>query len=153
MGRRVDSATAAGVLADPGRLDDLLWLDDGRVLDLDKAWGGVHWLLTGDVGPTGGALSEAIMGGEPFGDDRGYGPASLLDAGGTAATAHALRQVGNDTLRDRFDPAAMEEAGIYPSIWDEDDVLDEYLLPKVDLLRAFYDAAAGAGESVIQVMS
>lgn len=46
----------------------------------------------------------------------------------------------------------MDDAGIYPQIWDEADVFDTYLVPAFDNLRAFYAAAARAGEAVIQTL-
>ena len=51
-----------------------------------------------------------------------------------------------------MDAVAMDEAGLYPSIWDEEDLFDTYLGPAYERLRAFYSAAAGSGEAVIQTV-
>lgn len=96
--------------------------------------------------------SDAVFGGEPIGEDLGYGPARLLSAEGVSAVAARLRELDPATLRTRMDPAAMEDAGVYPVIWDEDDVFDTYLAPAFDGLRAFYSAAAQSGDSVIQTI-
>ena len=94
-----------------------------------------------------------IFGGEPFGKDLGFGPARHLPTDRVVPVAHVLRSLDTGVLHLRADPAAMQRAEIYPGIWDEDDVLEEdYLLPALAQLQSFYDAAATAGESVIQTL-
>lgn len=150
---RRDDADARAVLEDADRLDELLEAeDDARSVDLDKAWHGIHWLLTGSVDPTLDAVSGAVLGGEPLGEDLGYGPPRLLSAADVSAVAAAMHEVAPDVLRARMDGPAMEAAGVYPSIWDEPDVFETYLAPAFESLREFYAAAADAGEAVIQVI-
>ena len=150
---RRDHSVVDGLLKDPDQVDELLESDDDETsVDIDKAWHGIHWLLTGSGEPTADAKSDVIFGGEPFGEDLGYGPARMLSAEGVGRVAKVLGNLDTDSLRERLDPAAMQRAGIYPEIWDEDDVLDEYLLPAVRQLRSFYDAAAKSGEAVIQTL-
>src|SRR5262245_26397413 len=60
-------------------------------LDVDKAWHGIHFLLTGTA--WGGELpwGFVLRGGEALGDDDlGYGPARLLDAAQVREVAAAL---------------------------------------------------------------
>ena len=46
---------------------------------LEKAWHGVHWVLTGTVEPDGSLLGGAVLGGTEIGDDfSGYGHALSL---------------------------------------------------------------------------
>lgn len=150
---RRSADAAREFLEDADSMDELLESDDDETsVDLDKAWHGIHWLLTGSAEPTAEVASEAIFGGEPIGEDLGYGPGRLLSAAGVGAVAARLRELEPDTLRARMDPAAMEDAGIYPLIWDEDDVFDTYLAPAFENLRAFYSTAAQSGEAVIQTI-
>jgi Domain of unknown function (DUF1877) len=53
---------------------------DDSYLNLEKAWHGLHYLLTGstDGGPL--PLSFIFAGGQDVGPDLGYGPARLLSA-------------------------------------------------------------------------
>ena len=140
-------------MEDPDQIDELLESDDDETcVDIDKAWHGIHWLLTGSEEPTTNTPSDVIFGGEPFGEDLGYGPPRLLPIEGVGRVAQLLGGVDADALRLRMDPAAMRRAGVYPEIWDEEDVLDEYLLPALQQLRTFYDAAAKAGEAVIRTL-
>lgn len=66
--------------------------------------------------------------------------------------ADALTKLDVDTLRARMDGPAMSNAAVYPSIWDEDDVFEEYLIPAFNDLRHFYEQASGAGQAVIQTI-
>lgn len=151
--RRSDSA-ARQLLEDEKKVSELLAsAGDAMSVDLDKAWQGLHWLLTTSSGPTDDQVSDAVFGGEEVGGDLGYGPGRLLSAQGVKAVDARLRDVQPETLRARMDPAAMEIADIYPPIWDEEDVFDTYLAPAFEDLCAFYSAAAAAGESVIQTVT
>lgn len=152
-GYRRDPAEAVRLVRDPGLVDDLLESEDfGTMLDLDKGWHGIHWLLTGSAEPTEAPLSDAIFGGDAFGEDLGYGPPRLLPPERVRSVAAALEATDVESLRARMLPAAMAEAGIYPAIWDEDDIFDEYLAPSLEELRQFYAAAATAGEAVVQTL-
>ncbi len=151
-GRALDADQVAELQADP----ELLWDLDGEppeVIDLDKSWHGIHWLLTGATGEVGAVLGQVIFGGEEFGEDEGYGPPRSLEPTKVAEVSEALEAVSDDDLRGRFDAAAMSEAGVYPDIWDEPDVLEDYLLPNVQILRDFYTFAAENQRYVVQSLA
>lgn len=46
----------------------------------------------------------------------------------------------------------MSRDEVYPMIWDEEDIFENYLAPAFAQLRDFYAAAAAAGEAVIQTI-
>lgn len=158
VGYRSEAERARAILLDPDALDDLLGAEDESeagglpCVDIDKSWAGLHWLLAGEVGPTDEVVSQAILGGEPIGEDLGYGPARLLLPPAVQAVAEALAVVEETGLRSRLDGAAMEEAGVYPSICDEDDVFETYLWPHFEELRDFYLVASRMGDAVIQTI-
>lgn len=151
----VDAATLALLKADPDSIPEFLFPDDGEgepanYCDLDKAWHGIHYLLTGqaDGGPE--PLSLAVHGGEEVGEDVGYGPARFLTPAQVRTVSAALDRITEANLRARFDPRAMDAAEIYPAIWGRDgqealDYLVENYLPWV----AFYRAAAQRGDGMI----
>src|SRR5204863_4376074 len=123
------------------------FLDEERTsTDLDKAWHGIHWLLTGSADGGDEPLCYLLAGGEPVGDvDVGYGPARALTSEQVASWDAALSQISRDELARRFDPKAMLDADIYPQIWarsieGEEDTLD-YLLQAYGGFRDFVAAA------------
>jgi hypothetical protein len=153
--RMLSAARAEQVAADPSLLEDLVEEDTPgqEFLDLDKAWHGVHWLLTGSVDETTTPEGQAVLGGTEVGDDWGYGPPRLLRPDDVRRVAAALEAVTAADLRARFDPAAMTAADVYPFIWDEEDVFEEYLAPSYETLRDFYSRAAARGDAVLAVLT
>ncbi len=149
-GRALTAAETEALRAAP----DTIWqLVDGpspHSVDLDKAWHGIHWLLTGDPWGGAGPLGQVIFGGQGFGEDGGYGPPRLLDPAGVTAVAAALTGIEQAELRSRFDPAAMSAAELYPDIWSDPEVFDEYLGPNFDQLKALYGHAAAHDQWVLQ---
>jgi len=124
-------------------------------VDLDKAWHGIHYLLTGSVESNGTLASKVIMGGEDIGPDRGYGPAQLLKPAEVKAIAQLLEATTPDMLRKRFKPKEMTRVDVYPGvIWDRDgDEALSYVLDYYKKLVAFYKLAAERGQAVILAIS
>lgn len=158
IGRRLSTGELRAVLDDPTKVNALLYgdLDDEGAatpepdLDLDKAWHGIHYLLTGTAWEWGEEpAGAAILGGDVIGEDNGYGPARLLRPEAVRAIAAALDALSVEELRARFDPDAMAAADIYPNIWGTDDEFDNYLAPYFTELRRFYAAAAANGQAVL----
>ena len=115
-------------------------------MDLDKAWHGIHFLLTGRADGGDEPANFLLHGGREVGHvDVGYGPARALTSAETQAAHQMLATLSDETLRARFDPAAMTRLEIYPEIWTGDDADDDalgYLMDGVAELRAFLAAAA-----------
>lgn len=124
-------------------------------VDLDKAWHGIHFLLTGSVEPNGTLASKVIMGGENIGPDRGYGPAQLLTPAEVKAIAQLLDQTTPEMLRKRFNPKEMTQSGVSPAIiWERDgDEALSFVLNYYKKLVSFYKLAAERGQAVIFVLS
>lgn len=121
------------------------------VLDIDKSWHGIHFLLTHEVYGGDGPVSLPILGGTAIGNDLGYGTARYLEPQDVASAADALAGVSVDQLRERFKPAELEEAYVYPTgIWeDEGDEAFEYLAHWYERLQHFYAAAAQRGDAML----
>lgn len=156
--RALSSVELRELRADPSLVHRLIaeqTADPRMSLDLDKAWHGIHVLLTGNHGEVDSddPLDLAILGGTPIGEDVGFGPATLLTPGQVKAVAAALRQVPRQTMLARYDPEAFTAAQVYPAIWDEEDVLDGYLVPYLEDLLAFYRQAAVRGHAVLQMLA
>jgi hypothetical protein len=121
----------------------------GRVISLDKAWHGVHYLLCGlvDEGPT--IESQAIAGGTEFGEDLGYGPARYHRPKRVAEIAAAFARDGLEAeMIARFDPARMKALSIYPGGWEQAGER-EWLLDAFHQLRGFYNESAAGGFAMV----
>jgi hypothetical protein len=120
--------------ADAARLGDpasaAKVLTDAPSVSLEKAWHGLHYLMTGSAWEGDGPLSFLLQGGEALADeDEEDGPPRLLSPAEVQELDAALTPLTEDALWSRFDPEAMEADDIYPNIWDEaeEDLKEEYL--------------------------
>jgi len=129
--RQVNPAYAQHLLDNPDEVihyyddaneGDLSQEAQGEELDLDKAWHGVHYLLTGTAWGGEAPWCYLVFGGDQVGDDEehviGYGPARILLLPAVTSFYQALTQVDSAWVGTRFDPAEMMRLDIYPNIWD-----------------------------------
>lgn len=118
--------------------------DVPKETDLDKAWDGIRYLLTGssleesEAHPT--LLSRAVMGGTKIGEDIGYGPMSYLTPEEVQEISCALSKISPEELSKKFDVALMNEKKIYPGPFDEKDT--EYVAGYYEVMRDYYKDAA-----------
>ena len=120
--------------------------DQTSSVHLEKAWHGLHFLLTGSAGESGVPLGFLLEGGQEVGEDDGYGAPRLFQPGEVQQINAALAPISDDELWGRFDPELMEAESIYPGIWDEgeEELRDEYLTYFHELKKVV--ALAGEGE-------
>ena len=154
----IDSAALACLVADPERIASFIYPGGADLapdhLDMDKAWHAIHFILNGRVWEGDGALGLVILGGEEIGEDIGYGPARYLTPDQVSDVATALSKVSSDDVTQRFDPAALDEAEIYPQTWARDDREGlSYVLHYYDKLVSFYRNAATRGDAVLLFIS
>ena len=130
---------------------------EGAATDLDKAWHGIHYLLTGTAWEGDPPLDALLRGGREMPDiDVGYGAPRTLTAAETLTFANALAALSDDELRRRFAPADMTQLEIYPEIWDrdpsEDDTLGYLLEYALRLREHLADAVAQRRGLLIMLM-
>ena len=114
------SAQIQDVLRAPEHVKALIEQEQKNCTDLDKAWHGIHFMLTGEPWGGKGPLAYLLGGGAKIGDvDLGYGPGYALSAEQTADFDDALSKVSVEDFRKKYAPKAMAERQIYPAIWDE----------------------------------
>lgn len=83
------------------------------LLDLGKAWHILHYLMTGHV-DAAAAPGNALLSGEPLGEDLGYGPPRLHDPVETRAFRDFLAPLEADRLVARMDFPSLVQLGVYP---------------------------------------
>ena len=158
--RLADDEQIAELAHDPEHLEELLG-EEAPDIDLDHAWHGIHFLLTGSARGTAGPRGY-ILGGHPLGD-----PASRMSGGYASARALSSEEVGlfDDLLqcistadfRFRFNPDALIAADVYPGNWEraltgEEDVL-AYLEDHFVHLKQFVSAAHRDGLGIITYLA
>lgn len=132
-----------------------LWLSDGegKQLDLDKAWHGIHYLLTGTNFKGEFPLNFLVLGGEQAGRvEVGYGPARLFTSARVHEIAAALAPIDETSLRARFNPDEMMRLAIYPSIWDREPADDDtfaYCAEFYSEMKAFVADTASRGLGLV----
>ena len=155
---RVSRSELEEYLNDSSKLEDRVYNEesqnDKNLIDVDKSWEGLFFLLTGASVEN---LDEAK---EPLcwtlntsqiidpDQDLGYGPASYTTIEQTKEVSVALNKLTTDELRNRYDGNLMMKLGIYPEIWDEIESL-EYLIENFKALKEFYNKAAVENQAVI----
>jgi hypothetical protein len=124
----------------------------GTGLSIEKAWHGVHYLLSGDVEPRTAILSQAILGGAEIGEDLGYGPARYFTLDRVVEIADELsRKELPGEMSARFDPERMSQLGIYPQGWKSSDVA--WLLEEFRRVRDFYADAKARHYAVLACLA
>jgi hypothetical protein len=125
--------------------------------DLDKAWHGIHYLLTGTAWDGSAPLDFLVAGGRVLSRiDAGYGPPRVFLASETLGIHRALGDLSDSVLRDRFRPAEMMKLEIYPEIWDrppEEDDTSGYLMEYLGVLRGFLSQATGEKQGMVVYLS
>ena len=157
--RRATADEVAGLSADPSQLSELVFSEahEDRVIDFDRAWHALHFLLTGYSGWSEHPLNMLVTDDAHLigTNEHGFGGYWLIDPAGVRTFADALAEISDDDLASRYDPAAMTAEYIYMS-----DVFEEegsealpYIMQGVPDLRNFARAAADDGNYVIGVAS
>ena len=121
---------------------------------LEKAWHGLHYLLTGSAGAGGLPLGFLLEGGREVGADLGYGSPRLIEPLEVQNLNAALAPITDDALWSRFNPQAMEAEGVYPGIWDEEEeeLRDEYVTYFQELKKVVAQASDG-GMGLLVILS
>ena len=136
-------------------------VDDAYSMDIDKAWGGILYLLTGKAFASGSpedevdSLNRIFFSAQLFDEDMdvGYGPAHYLTPEQVAGINHKIASLTEADLKSHYDPEAMsEEEELYPSLdWDEEDF--DYLYFHFQALQSFFATAASRGEAIVTYLS
>jgi hypothetical protein len=129
--------------------------DDEYQIDLDKAWDGVYFCLSGYGTANANKVPQPlcwIISADNIIDeeqDLGYGYAIYSTVEQVMQVAAYLEKVSDDDFIAGFDAKKMAAADLYPSIWDEGEEVKDYLIYYYKLLKEFYLKAAKEDMAVI----
>lgn len=155
--RRLTEAQWQALREQPESIFELL-RERKAVVDIDKAWDGILWLISEERREGG---QEAMV--DPSDPEAwSLAPPNLANIGGTLvrwasprhveAIVKALDAIDDAALRARFDPDAMSARDVYPDIWAEEDEALAYLSDNFARVRRLYRQAAKAGDGVLVIL-
>ena len=160
---RVSSEELEAYRKDSSLLENRIYNDeeDPNLVDIDKSWDGILFLLTGESINTfqsRGANQLSLAGiffSEQFideGQDLGYGPAHYLNPGQVKELNLKLAAISVEDLKKNYDPERMIELEVYPTIWENEDEIN-YLLEYFEIIQQMYSEAVKKNEGIIMFLN
>ncbi len=128
---------------------------DYQILDLDKQWHAVHFLLTGSAGPVDSPLSFILGTYEEVGPDHGYGPAWFIPSEAIRAFHSALAKHSDEEWARRYDAstAVAEQVYLAETLADEGEEALTFLQSDIARLRSFVRKAVEAGNHAFALIT
>jgi hypothetical protein len=137
-------------------LEDDLYTDDSEnpnLTDLDKAWDGIIFVLTGDnmENSIDHPLTKVLFSGQIINEeeDMGYGPAHYLTPEQVADLNNQVSVITIADLKMNYDPVRMLALDVYPEIWEEGDGAFDYIAENFNTLKNVFSEATKNGEAII----
>jgi hypothetical protein len=147
---RVSTKDLEEILKDSSLLETKLYSENSDhandLLDLDKSWEAIFYLLTGygiaEIEEAEIPLSWTLFSGQLIDEEQnlGYGPAHYIDADQVKQLNKELEKITTDELRRKYNGKEMDAAGIYPQVWNEAESID-YVIDFYGQLKEFYQTA------------
>ncbi|MGJ1431135.1 YfbM family protein [Sphingobacterium spiritivorum] len=156
---RVTTSELEAYLKDSSLLEDNIYNDEEdaeNLVDIDKSWDGIIFLLTGQSLATAKHnLVRILFSGQIIDEeqDLGYGPAHYLTAEQVAELNGEISAITIADLKQRFNPEKMNELEVYPIIWDEGDDAFDYLADGFLTLQNVFAEATKNEEAIITFMN
>ena len=114
----------------------------GDETDLDKAWEAMDYLLS-EGRRSSGEGRFLTEGGVEVAQEIGYGSPRVIRSADVKKIDAFLRGLTAESLREQYDPLAMDREKIYPQIWERDgDEGFDYIVSFFEPLRRFISDAA-----------
>jgi len=157
---RVAESELEEYLKDSSLLEDRIYGEsktaDESLVDIDKSWDGIIFLLTGqNIENANHPLVKVLFSGQLIDEeqDLGYGPAHYLTPEQVKELNNQISKITIADLKQKFDPNKMTELEVYPTIWEEGDDAFEYVADSFSTLQNFYAEAAKNGEAIITFLN
>lgn len=125
---------------------------DPNLVDIEKAWAGILYLLTNqNIDELDHPLASVFFSGQLIDEDQdlGYGPANYLSPKQVSDLNSQISKISTEDLKKNFDSKKMTELEIYPTIWDEGEDAFEYLSEYFKVLQRVYSEATKNDEAII----
>ena len=154
---RVSNTELEAYLKDSSLLEKRIYDDESETygkhaVDIDKAWDGIVFLLTGaSLAHAEHPLVKVLFSGQLIDEDQdlGYGPGHYLLPEEVTELNNRISSLTTADLKKNYHPQKMTEQEVYPDIWDEGDEAFEYLSQNFTTIQKVYAEAAKNGEAII----
>ena len=130
-------------------------------MDLDKTWEAIHFILSRKSlaesemnGANNSELGSVIFNSQIIDEeqDLGYGPASYNTPNQVETLTTKLNSLNVSELEEKFDGTKLNNAGVYPEIWDEIES-KEYVFDNLKSLIKFFNEASNNKEAIISFIN
>ncbi len=139
------------------RLDQEFESEESNVVDIDKSWEGILFLLTGQNAENlDHPLSKVLFSGQIIDEDQdlGYGPGHYLKPDQVKKINSEITMLSSEDLKARYDPAKMDRLNIYPTGWTKNgDGLLDYLQEYFETVKEIYSTASAKNEALITFLN
>jgi hypothetical protein len=123
---------------------------EGVRTNIDRAWHGIHYLLTGTAWDGSPPLDFLVNGGQFIGaPDENHGPMRAFTGAETKAILDIFSTFSTYEMRKRYNPRDMAAKEIYPDIWSHEEESLSYLIENVERLRGFLRQAVEAQTGIL----
>lgn len=154
---RVTTAELETYLLDSSLLEGRIYSEeaeeDQNLIDVDKAWDGIIFLLTGqNIQNADHPLVQVLFSGQLIDEeqDLGYGPGHYLTSDQVKDLNEKISKITTEDLKLKYNSKQMNELDVYP-IWDEDSF--DYLDENFKLLQQTYAEAANKEQAIITFLN
>lgn len=118
---------------------------EGLRATIERAWHGIHYVLTGTAWEGNAPLDFLVNGGQFIGaTDEKHGPLRAFTANETKAILDIFSTFSTYEIRKRYNPRDMTAKEIYPGIWSQEEESLSFLIENVERLRGFLRQAVEA---------
>lgn len=154
---RVTTAELETYLLDSSLLEGRIYSEeaeeDQNLIDVDKAWDGIIFLLTGqNIQNADHPLVQVLFSGQLIDEeqDLGYGPGHYLTSDQVKDLNEKISKITTEDLKLKYNSKQMNALDVYP-IWDEDSF--DYLDENFKLLQQTYAEAANKEQAIITFLN
>ena len=158
--RRASPADIKRLIANPSDWEAFAYEEGDQekdIVDFDKAWHALHFMLTGVPYNTDSPLGIIANDGDTYGtDENGFGGFTVVSPAQMRAFDDALQQIDDATLASRYDSAAMIEQDIYIADAFAEDTREEaleYIFQSLSPLRELSARCANAGDGALRILT
>ena len=157
---RVTKTELEEYLKDSSLLEDRIYDDesddeDPNLVDIDKSWEGILFLLTGqNLETIDHPLARVLFSGQIIDEeqDLGYGPGQYLTPDEVKELNAEISKITTEELSKKYDAKKMMELEIYPNAWEEDNMVN-YLTDYFKAVQEVFAEASKNDEAIITFLN